>query len=1047
MASRDAALWVIDAVADEVGADALAEVMRLPWRLVLNESSESHLRAALEKPEAPNDPLVRRRGFVQLVDTNPSEIQLPPRSLPIFQLNGKEGSTAKGIGALTRRLTMLDSLQQSGVKELVVLLGRNGVMPAELADLWNDGFRTIVTVVSDGPDAVAELEKWRGGRPSGNVAALLALNAKLFCKEIVDRYASQQKDDRVIVRLRSAEGQLSDLDITTLDDPERPVLSNYSLLQVGDLQPVQSSDLSYSEVQHFFSDATASWRPFAAGLPWLADEGAWQRLRARLRRLDRDGSDGNRILYITSESGAGGTTLMRALAWMSASEGYPTLLANDAPLSPKALELVNFMARVLDKRRSATRQIDGERLYETPWLLAFDRQHWQGRENELRQFLREMERSGRPVCILIVTGPYVPTDFYDEHHFLNLANLSHQISLDAAMKLGAHLNPFLAPHGATRSENEWRRFYEASAVQAEKGIAAFWIALSFWVQRQFNMQETIQSWIYRQFKERLHDDQVRGAILDIAALSTERYPLPEILLPRTTDWPVAEKIDDIRRDVPGLAIARISRDGDKYWALAHDIIGRFLTTALFYDTSARVQAGFEAASNPEHLRFHILRRLSQAPALGHIALRSLAEEFAISIFKIDPDHGHANFVQFWREVLSALDGMPKPLRTTSRAFLHHAAISRRRIASQKDTFPMEAGERIAILERAISDLRYALDYIAPTPDGEADLNIYNSLALAYQDLAKEERERGAPNERVIELRALAVQATQRAYQANPSNSFVVETYARNLLAEAQTRPEIAVENAIEVLGIVYAAMDRDRSGQRRFALSKLSDGAIGVLLGAYTPSADIGEVTTEVGALVAAIHALAGGVHRFEGMALSDFPLENRQKAAEGFAHSLLIGNQQAVRLRYELLCLSAPQDFRGQLELLQSLQDSNTVFNAQMRLEMALLLHQCDRHHEGVRLFRDLRRLWREGDYYVEVPERLRWLWSTDGISPRLVTARIASGSDNRGTAKVRELKDSDVPFRSQEFGQQFRPGAQIRGYISFGHNGPFLRPTTAVR
>ena len=94
---------------------------------------------------------------------------------------------------------------------------------------------------------------------------------------------------------------------------------------------------------------------------------------------------------------------------------------------------------------------------------------------------------------------------------MQLAHLSHEVPVEEAVALGQHLNKFLAPHGPTRTESEWRGFYEASAVQADRGIATFWIALSFWLQRQFDMKETIQAWIYRQFKEKVKDPEVRSA--------------------------------------------------------------------------------------------------------------------------------------------------------------------------------------------------------------------------------------------------------------------------------------------------------------------------------------------------------------------------------------------------------------------------------------------------------------------------------------------------------------------------------------------------------
>ena len=105
----------------------------------------------------------------------------------------------------------------------------------------------------------------------------------------------------------------------------------------------------------------------------------------------------------------------------------------------------------------------------------------------------------------------------------------------------------------------------------------------------------------------------------------------------------------------------------------------------------------------------------------------------------------------------------------------------------KDTIPLEPEERVGLLERAVTDIRYALDNIPTTPDGETDLSLYNSLAHAYQDLAEEEIARGAAAERIGELRARAHEATQRAYRANPDNSFVIETYSNVLKTRSRPR--------------------------------------------------------------------------------------------------------------------------------------------------------------------------------------------------------------------------------------------------------------------
>jgi hypothetical protein len=266
-----------------------------------------------------------------------------------------------------------------------------------------------------------------------------------------------------------------------------------------------------------------------------------------------------------------------------------------------------------------------------------------------------------------------------------------------------------------------------------------------------------------------------------------------------------------------------------------------------------------------------------------------------------------------------------------------------------------------------------------------------------------------------------------------------------LLGDAKISEEVRTGNAIEVLNIAYSAMERDRSEQRRLSLSRLADSAMTLLLESSELRSDH-EPKNEAEALVLAVRTLAHSVPRFEGMTLVDFPEPNRLRASELLALPLLQGNPQAVRLRYALCCLAAPHDFRGQLELLQALRGGGSVFSPQMRLELALLLQQCDRHHEADRLFRELRRLWREGEHYVEVPDRLRWLMTLDGRSHRQVTAKVVARGEQRHSARVQEFQDTEVLFRPQEFGQgELRPGAIIRGFISFGYNGPFLRPLSA--
>ena len=76
------------------------------------------------------------------------------------------------------------------------------------------------------------------------------------------------------------------------------------------------------------------------------------------------------------------------------------------------------------------------RLYETPWLIVFDTIHAQYREAEIVDFRREMEKAGRPVCLLVVTGPQVGPALANKRFSVQLAELNHIISVEDARALG-----------------------------------------------------------------------------------------------------------------------------------------------------------------------------------------------------------------------------------------------------------------------------------------------------------------------------------------------------------------------------------------------------------------------------------------------------------------------------------------------------------------------------------------------------------------------------------------------------------------------------------
>lgn len=1036
---RDVALWLSGG---GVGADAASAAMlcRLPWALVLADRFDQPFLSSLEEAEPVDDPLVRRRGLVHLVDTDPAEVPLPPRHLAVLLLNGRGAQRRTGLAAITRRLTMLQDLRRRSIRQLVIAVDGTFAIPDELGELWADGFRMPLLFVSDDPDAQAILAEWRREFSAQSVD-LLQMSPEAFGDNL-RRDFLRGRDGAAVVRVRDEDGGFRVVNASTLDDPERPVLGGFELLGTDVLTPLLPSDLTADEVEGFFSDAASSWRPYAAGMAWRRDPKAWDAFRSRLRSLDRKGADENRIMYVSAEAGAGATAFLRDFAWRAAAEGYPTFVANRGPVTINGLAMSGFLTRLVGTDRD---QAEGTRLYETPCVIVFDQNHWSGRESELLSFARELERSGRRVCILVAMGPMVGLGVLTERRFVALTSLTHRVMPEQALDLGRHLNRFLAPHGTDRSEQEWRNFFAASIVGAGQGVAAFWIVLSFWLQRQVDLGETVQSRVYRAFRDQVPDVAMKVALLRIAAFSTVREPLPDELLPETIDWPVSERIEDMRKELGVLGLVRVHGEIERYWAMAHNLLGRYLVNSVFYDHSAREELGYAAAANPEHLRFLILKDISALPCLQRSGLREVADSFAVSIFKIDPDHGHGTLTPFWREVLEALDGMPHALRTTSRTFLHHCSISRRRIASDTDTFVMTDSDRLELLRRAVGDLEAALR-LDTEVGGDTDINLYNSLAHALHDLAEAEAAAGVEASLVEASRAAAHDATRRAYVLNPDNSFVVETYARALLAEGAANEAFRIQRSLEVLNLVYSLLGRPTSGPRRNALARLAERAFQLLMSGE--GASDADAATESGAIAIALAALGAGVTRSEYVDLAGLPPANRGKAASLLAVPLLAGNVQAIKLRYMLAVIDQPQDFELQLELLETLYGSGPAFTPQLELEMAVLLFQRERSHEGERAFKRLRALWRRGEHYVEVPRRLHWLLNPNGSDRRQVRARVVSHADGRAFARVADFGDVEVPFRSAEFDQMRPvPGTAIAGFVSFGHNGPLLRPLTAPR
>ena len=150
--------------------------------------------------------------------------------------------------------------------------------------------------------------------------------------------------------------------------------------------------------------------------------------------------------YISSEPGAGGSTTARTIAWEYAKKGYPALVANSIPFIPDYISISNFLLNANRKIQEAnkariassdTSDIDRDKRYETPWIIIFDRMHWEYKELELRRFCNKLRESGRPVAIIVITGSEIEeTLLKDADIFKHIGILNHTLDQDDALSLG-----------------------------------------------------------------------------------------------------------------------------------------------------------------------------------------------------------------------------------------------------------------------------------------------------------------------------------------------------------------------------------------------------------------------------------------------------------------------------------------------------------------------------------------------------------------------------------------------------------------------------------
>jgi hypothetical protein len=930
---------------------------------------------------------------------------------------------------------MLETLERQNPRR-IVLVGSGFEEPLEyLRSIWDGSFRSLITLV------VQENQIEQGAEllPPDLAGSIVHGVLSSLVEDLVRRATQVQPVGTTRVLGKRQNGSLEHFDITGAEITEHPILDDFEVVKIEDISLLQPEDLDKDDLKAFFEKSIGSWRPYAAGLPWNRAPSANKAILRALAKVEHDHDRAVEILTVVSESGAGGTTLALQLAFSTAEKGYPTLVARQELVEPNATAIAGFLYRA---HQIIHNDADGSRVgSELPWLIVFDREHWDGREFGLGHFASELQRSGRRAVILKVIGPDLVEGFA-QFRTAEIAYLTHEVELADVEELGRHLNKYLRKFGSDKSIEQWKSFWERHRPDFDTQLSAFWVILEFWLQGVIELTDSLQGWLVRQFKEAKFPTDIAQIVLQIAALGIERRSVPEFLLnlPTSDKRPLSIILEDLRKKVPGLGLLKSVTPLGRYWSTAHDLLGRYLVTGVFYDRPLLAVLGYSDCQSVVDMRLRLMGEILKRPELGDKRLASYAVQFAVKTLKLDEPEGNSELFADWPKVLALLGTVPATVSRTSRTFIHHVAISKRRVA-KLERFDASVDQKRALLKSAIDELRFALEMLPESSADESNAHLLNTLALAYQDLGAIEFAEGADPAVVSKLREFATEATFRALRENPTSSYVLETAAKDLLQRGRLDLQERVSSAAQALSYVFQASTLDGSDLRQRQLDRLASEAIGLL-----DQADVGEEIERMKNSGNPLGFLAEAwlILRPESESGSrinhDCAKTALGKLVEAPRHWMIL------RLQYDLTCRVTPLDFKKQLELLDEL-DSTPGFrlSTQLRLERSILLHLVGRHVDANDEFRFLRRAIRAESVIVQVPSRLRWLVDLKTQKRLMCTAVVTDSVGGRPLAKVRELR-TDVPFVPYEFGRKDLPsGMRFRCHINFGAMGPFIKPIIA--
>ncbi|MGA2067525.1 MAG: hypothetical protein ABSG86_21330 [Thermoguttaceae bacterium] len=834
-------------------------------------------------------------------------------------------------------------------------------------------------------------------------------------------------------------------------DAMQRILDQFALLTEQDLLPPKGFILD--DLNAFLSGDLRTWAGYAAGLPiprayvTKAGRSLAEELVAALRQLDAEESGRPKelgtarrtsVLRLPCAGGSGATTLLRAAAFQAAAEGFPTLVLRPGRTDIDMEVLTAFCTALTE---AALKQ--GVVTF-PPIALIVDTDAIGLPVS--RRLAQTLANQGRRVVLLQAIS------LSDTRGVENLPALGTELTSDEVSSCARGFRQLIErwslPIEPIPTEEDWEAYEKRSRWvtpgRDSQTVTLFWVALRFFLTEGMRLTDAEQAlqalggWIDKRDRQ-VRDEGMRKVLLWVAALSSQRIvcPLATALRPISGGGLSSNQVRVLRQFGDLIEWDDYSRDLQDYTI-------RFSHPSLGQEYLRRRRGSADPRSVADAI-YPMLQQLKP----GQPADRWLAEVLVSRV--LTPTYEDRLYTDWdWR--LSAFEQFPEGLVFQNKMMLHHWARCLYQSADARNAPDMSYEERRHRIERAISQLRQALELPRRQQRDEHPSHLYNTLGVALARLARllESHDKAMADEKWNE----ACQAFRLSVDLLPDNVEALLAFSRRLLVHAGVLSDGPVNDATPLLDDVARALGLLDEVEELLSQLEDPDPDWTTDLVEYRTQAlrwfDQERVRESIAELQHSDNAELGYYCEAQLVVRQSDATDGLERALEILDRAAYLKPLGPRSLRFELSVFRRHPQWRydfARLLNLHELLDSATDHapHPVEKFRHAVLCYQAGQPREGEKRFRRLRDEERRGD---TSPPSIRDFWRDpkNPEEPRSTHIRISRWiSEWRAEGYVEELGQK-VPLRPRHFSPMPKLTEVVPCVIRFEFSGPLAVPKRFV-